>query len=587
MALQIIKKNDGVFKLPICYLLNNQEIEKHVKTDLELENSSDKSSLYNNVFETPNVFGKHTALLWCDFYTSDKLFLIDSQKMIKRLCKSLNNSSESGTEIVETDIANNTVKIWNEIHTETGFYDKYQYVEIDRFKWLNNSGSFLQLLSLYSMASPIISLAMPVFLLILPFFILKVQGKHVSFAEYVEILKFLFSKHNIGHMFNLTGASWDKIIYSIVSIIFYVLQVYQNTRSCISYHKNMVKIHTQLFTIKSYIERTLFNMDALHKVGSDLPTFFLFFDANQFYKSVLCDYLSELESILPNKLSFSKIKQIGHVMKCFYQLYKNLDYQMALEYSFGLNGYISNLRDLCIKYQAGVIGKCKFSKKRNDNTSFENAFHPSIATGELVKNTYSLNKSIILTGPNAAGKTTLLKSTIFNVILSQQMGFGFYKKAIINPYDKIHCYINIPDTSGRDSLFQAEARRCKDILDEITKDTKYKRHLCVFDELYSGTNPYEAIGSAYAFLEYISKKNNVNFVLTTHYTDLCTRMEKCDGVSNFHMGVESDDLNEFKYTYKLRENISKIKGGVKVLKDLLYPSEIVECARKVINDVSL
>ena len=581
MAL-IIDKTDVVFKLPIHYLLNNQKIEKQIKTDLELEPNSDNFSLYNKVFETSNVFGKHTALLWGEFYTADKPFLRDSQKLIKRLSK-----SDIEEEIIQNSTSVNIVKIWNEIHTETGFYEKYQYVEIERFKSLNNSGSFLQLLSLYNMASPIISLAMPIFLLILPFFILKVQGKNVSFVKYVEILKFLFSKHNIGHLFNLTGASWDKIIYSVVSIIFYVLQVYQNTRSCISYCKNMTKIHEQLFTVKNYIERTINNIDFLHKIGGDLPTYFLFFDANMFYKSVLCDYLSELESILPNKFSFSKIKQTGHIMKCFYQLYKNTDYHQALEYSFGVNGYIYNLRDLSDKYKSGVIGKCKFTKSGNYKTSFGKSFYPSIEVGQTIKNSYSLDKSIILTGPNAAGKTTLLKSTIFNVIMSQQCGFGFYKTATVNPYDKIHCYINIPDTSGRDSLFQAEARRCKHILDEINKDGPYKRHLCVFDELYSGTNPYEAIGSAYAFLEHISNKNNVNFVLTTHYTDLCSRMEKCNGVANFHMGVDYDEFNEFKYTYKLRQNISKIKGGVKVLKDLLYPEEIIECARKVINDVSL
>ena len=52
MSLQIIKKSDEIFKLPICYLLNNQKIEKHVKTDLDLENSPDNMSLYNKIFET-------------------------------------------------------------------------------------------------------------------------------------------------------------------------------------------------------------------------------------------------------------------------------------------------------------------------------------------------------------------------------------------------------------------------------------------------------------------------------------------------------------------------------------------------------
>ena len=107
-------------------------------------------------------------------------------------------------------------------------------------------------------------------------------------------------------------------------------------------------------------------------------------------------------------------------------------------------------------------------------------------------------------GPNASGKTTILKSTLINIIFSQQVGCGVYDSAKIKPFDFLHCYLNIPDTYGRDSLFQAEARRCKEILDVI-ENTENKSHFCLFDELYSGTNPDEAILSAVSFMNYLIK----------------------------------------------------------------------------------
>ena len=82
-----------------------------------------------------------------------------------------------------------------------------------------------------------------------------------------------------------------------------------------------------------------------------------------------------------------------------------------------------------------------------------------------------------------------------------------FTKNDIQLFDHLHCYLNIPDTSGRDSLFQAEARRCKNILDSIINSKQNERHFCIFDELYSGTNPYEAISSSYSLLEYLSNKN--------------------------------------------------------------------------------
>jgi dsDNA-specific endonuclease/ATPase MutS2 len=190
---------------------------------------------------------------------------------------------------------------------------------------------------------------------------------------------------------------------------------------------------------------------------------------------------------------------------------------------------------------------------------------------KIVKNSYSLDKNIIITGPNASGKTTLLKSTLFNIILSQQIGCGFYNSASVKIYDYIHCYINIPDTGGRDSLYQAEARQCKNILEAIENNST-KNHFCVFDELYSGTNPEEAIDSAYGYLNYLNKFNNIDYVLTTHYTKLCKKLNKQN--NNFYMKV-NNNANDFEYTYKIKKGISKVKGAMKVLKDLNYPENII------------
>jgi DNA mismatch repair ATPase MutS len=289
-------------------------------------------------------------------------------------------------------------------------------------------------------------------------------------------------------------------------------------------------------------------------------------------------------------------------MRCFYQLYKNKQFHETLQYTFGLNGYIDNLSGLRKNVLAKNMNTCSFKEKKC--VKFTNAYFPSLVNEKPVKNTYKIDKHLIITGPNAAGKTTLLKATIFNIILSQQVGYGFYKKANIIPYDMIHCYINIPDTSARDSLFQAEAKRCKDILTKIDLDgavgagaggagaietnfsNKKQRHFCVFDELYSGTNPYEAISSAYAFLTFLNKYDKVNFVLTTHFLDLCRRLEKERAIHNHHMKIET--LNDdFKYTYKLEKGISYIKGGVKVLKDLEYPMEIINNTNATLQELDI
>ena len=113
-----------------------------------------------------------------------------------------------------------------------------------------------------------------------------------------------------------------------------------------------------------------------------------------------------------------------------------------------------------------------------------------------------------------------------------------------------------------------------------------KRHFCIFDELYSGTNPYEAIASATALLEEINSRPNVKFLLTTHFTRLCRNLRRDVTCCNRHMGVhESEDKLE--YTYRLEGGISGVRGGVKVLKDLRYPPKLVCRATKVLKRTRL
>jgi DNA mismatch repair ATPase MutS len=225
-----------------------------------------------------------------------------------------------------------------------------------------------------------------------------------------------------------------------------------------------------------------------------------------------------------------------------------------------------------------------------------------------VKNTVSLDKRLVITGPNASGKTTILKMTMLNILFSQQLGHGFYEAGTrIRPYHQLHSYLNIPDTSGRDSLFQAESRRCKEILDKLSRTGQSPpvRHFCIFDELYSGTNPYEAIASAYGYIMHLTKHDNVDFMLTTHYIQLCklfeqqkpnpesdkgekianksTELKETSKLQNLHMEVADRGNYDFKYLYTLRPGISAIKGGIKVLYDLQYPASIVDDTRRILS----
>ena len=281
-----------------------------------------------------------------------------------------------------------------------------------------------------------------------------------------------------------------------------------------------------------------------------------------------------------NSQQIGKVAYIGKLMRNFYVLYDDQELEHIIEFSFGFHGYIDSIIGINENLKSKKMNNCKFTNKLT--FKLKNMYHPTI--DKPIKNSLNMTKSVIITGPNAAGKTTTIKATIINLLLTQQLGLGFFEKCNTSTFDYIHCYLNIPDSCSRDSLFQAEARRCKDILDCIVKYPK-KTHFCIFDELYSGTNPYEAISSAYSYLDFISKNKNVRFLLTTHFIRLCKLFENKAKIINKSMKTKLDNNNNPIYTYKITNGISTVKGGVSVLKNLNYPEKIINMTNKILEKI--
>ena len=362
--------------------------------------------------------------------------------------------------------------------------------------------------------------------------------------------------------------------------------MYLNFTSCIKYFTNIKFIHETLYNIKNYIFDTIDKYNNFLNYSKQFRHYNLFNDEIIKNIDIFKYYYGELNKISPYKMSINKLIELGQLMKCFYCLNKNEEFISSLYFSFGFNGYLKNIETLQKFINNKIMNYCNYDN--NKPTCFKKSYYANLniidslnnsnnnnnnnnSSKSIVTNSYKLDKNLIITGPNASGKTTLLKSTLFNIILSQQLGCGFFNDASIKIYDYIYCYINIPDTGGRDSLYQAEARQCKNILENIEKNPD-KNHFCVFDELYSGTNPEEAISSAYSYLSYLNKIENIDYVLTTHYNKLCKKLDKQN--NNYCMTVNKKN-NDFEYTYKIKKGVSKVKGALKVLKELNYPQNII------------
>lgn len=560
------------FKIPIFYNESKVELNKNIVKDLELIETIDSSCspIYNFCFDNDNDVSKKLNQQLCKYYTTDANFLKENQILLKDY-KPLG--------VKYTDYSNNyknIVDIWNELKIDAGFKDRYYFIEWEMLEFLNRSEWFLQFMSVYNLLSPIISLLVPIIILIIPFFIIKMKGLQITISEYIDVLKIVASQNAIGKLFvvNFTEIHSQEKLYIFISAAFYLFSIYQNFMVCVRFNNNMKTIHNHFNEIRIYISHTINSMENYLEYSSQLKS-------HQEFNTIVREKLDTLKVMHKkiemitdyNMFNFSKIKEIGYVFKCFYELHTDKIYDDTIMYSLGFNGYMDCLKGL----QQNIIErKINFALfiDESKKTILENSYYASLKNCNPIKNTIKFKKNMIITGPNASGKTTILKSTLINILFSQQFGCGFYDSAKIKPFNHIHCYLNIPDTSGRDSLFQAEARRCKEILDAISISPK-ETHLCAFDELYSGTNPEEAQQSAISFMKYITKNKKVSCLLTTHFIKICKKLEKTKTIMNYKMLTEKEN-NNLNYKYTLTEGISDIKGGMIVLQQMNYPKEIID-----------
>ena len=536
--------DSSYFKLPIEYS-EHREINDIIRTDIELLSSN---NIYKHIMPDSILIQK-----WSSFYTTDKSFLKDTQQHIK---------------YYQASVPSDTMFLdYKKFKEESSFIEKYQYMSLKMLKPLNNYTLFLHFLGFFNLASPAISLLSPLFALIIPFVILKCKGVPISINMYIGFLKKMIMENSFVKLFtDFTTLNSQQKMSSIVSILFYIYQIYANIMSCINFYNNLHSISGFLFKYKTHLKSSILLCDKIQGSIQKYDSYTAFYNEITLHKQIMLLLLERINVLLPYNNTASKLSQLGVYMHLYYDIYFNDTYHNTFMYSIFLNQYDIDISALNAHVKSKKLNKCKFGGKTKMKKMY---YLPRIANSPI-KNNIELNKNIIITGPNASGKTTILKAILINTLLSQQIGYGCYSKATIKLYDTFHSYLNIPDTSGRDSLFQAEARRCKEILEHIT-DSPDDNHLCIFDEIYSGTNPNDAVLCANLYLKGMNHfKASVDYILTTHYIQLCENFTKDTLIKNLKMNVSVND-DKIKYLYEIVDGISYIHGGKHILKEMNYP----------------
>lgn len=205
-----------------------------------------------------------------------------------------------------------------------------------------------------------------------------------------------------------------------------------------------------------------------------------------------------------------------------------------------------------------------------------NLYHPLIESP--VKNEISEAGSILITGSNASGKSTFLKTVAINAILAQTVHTCMADSYKAGMFRVCSSMTLRDDIQGGDSYYMVEIKALKRILDERKKDGAPV--LCFVDEVLRGTNTVERIAASAQILKSLCGKNSICFA-ATHDIELTHLLE---GIyTNYHFEEEIEG-NDISFSYKILNGRAATRNAIKLLSIMGYDNVIVKEAEKMAAD---
>jgi len=184
--------------------------------------------------------------------------------------------------------------------------------------------------------------------------------------------------------------------------------------------------------------------------------------------------------------------------------------------------------------------------------------------------------TMIITGPNMGGKSTIMKQVAIIQILAQAGCFIPAESAVISICDRIFARIGSnDDLLHGHSTFMVEVIEIANICKNATKSS-----LILFDEIGQGTNYNDGIAIAIALMEYLSLSIGARIMCVTHHHELCILENSYHNIKNYCVGLKEigADIN---FLYTLKKGVSKKSYGIKVAKLAGVPDEVILKAEKI------
>ncbi|MCR5656206.1 MAG: hypothetical protein K6G06_01975 [Butyrivibrio sp.] len=412
-------------------------------------------------------------------------------------------------------------------------------------------------------------------------------GKNLKYSiyEYLEFLDKCQAKSNAGHF-----AALVIMVAAILSMIFvnfnigFLVFILIIAFNVVSYFKEKAKIDPYLATF-SYVCRLEKNALVIADESSE------FFSLE---KESLKKSSGNLNKFVKGSwilMSPSRMSGSGNPIDILMDYVRMVTHADLIKFNSMIDALKENIGSvdelitvmgsidaaLSIAYFRASLqnGYCKPDLTDNDDKfSVSGAYHPLIEAP--VPNNIETKRGVLITGSNASGKSTFLKTIAINAIFAQSIYTSLSESYRSHMYRIYSSMALRDDLNYGDSYYMVEIKSLKRILD--AGDEKDNAPvLCFIDEVLRGTNTTERIAASAKVLEHFASSDVCCFA-ATHDLELSKVLDKNYDIYHFEGVMENDDVV---FDYKIKEGGAGARNAIKLLKTIGYDESIVEEAEKM------
>ena len=419
---------------------------------------------------------------------------------------------------------------------------------------LNNKRMFLDIYHLYKIFFiPISCFIYPLSIFFTPYFYVNKQLKlNISLSQYFKIF------YQIIKVVLKPSGNLKKDLFKLISflayIFLYIYSIYQTFIISYIIYKTREKLIEKAKGLIHFIKTSI---NLIKSSQNSWKPFYIYDE--------------------PLNLNLNKLEKLSYDLSSIYKLWKDESLREDI------------LKILKIIYTLDVLNTITSLKKKKYWTipSFTNEtrildVRNPLLTDQQIPNPLSLNKNLVITGVNAGGKTTYVKSIASNIILAQTIGIINALKGEMMIYDALISIMRISDELGVSSYFEAETSYCNKMIEIADKlNREGKKGVFILDEPMHSTPPIEAISVAYSIFNYLFNFDGIRLIITTHFLKLIVLEEFEDFINLSVSATKIDD--KYKFNYRINRGGSKQTIAIELLEKHKLKEEIINSAIEIKN----